>query len=107
MAHTATPVLGPHVLHGVIQAPFEVRPDSVPLEVGYSPPNRTFAHLFTEGAVARWPYNDDEAHLLVELERAGLVHGHAPAPGRCGAGEGAVTRLGGSRQSGRTGRRRS
>lgn len=34
-------------------APFEVRPASVPLEVGYTLPSRTFAHLFTEGAVAR------------------------------------------------------
>ncbi|NEA86636.1 hypothetical protein G3I38_18110 [Streptomyces sp. SID7958] len=77
---TAMPVLGAHVLHGAIQAPFEVRPSSVPLEVGYTLPSRTFAHLLTDGAVARWPYEDDEIHLLVDLERAGLHMGMRPLP---------------------------
>lgn len=76
---TTVPVLGAHVLHGAIQAPFEVRPASVPLEVGYTLPSRTFAHLLTEGAVARWPY-DDEVHLLVDLEVAGLHLGTRPLP---------------------------
>lgn len=77
---TVVPVLGAHVLHGAIQAPFEVRPSSVPLEVGYTLPSRTFAHLLTDGAVARWPYEDDEIHLLVDLERAGLHMGTRPLP---------------------------
>jgi hypothetical protein len=77
---TATPVLGAHVLHGAIQAPFEVRPSSVPLEVGYTLPSRTFAHLLTEGVVARWPYDDEEVHLLIDLERAGLFMGARPLP---------------------------
>ncbi|MFE7933883.1 hypothetical protein ACFU6S_35240 [Streptomyces sp. NPDC057456] len=77
---TVVPVLGAHVLHGAIQAPFEVRPFSAPLEVGYTLPSRTFAHLLTEGAVARWPYDEDEIHLLVDLERAGLHMGTRPLP---------------------------
>ncbi|KOG33702.1 hypothetical protein [Streptomyces resistomycificus] len=77
---TAVPVLGAHVLHGAIQAPFEVRPSSVPLEVGYTLPSRTFAHLLTEGAVARWPYDDEEVHVLVDLEWAGLFMGARPLP---------------------------
>jgi hypothetical protein len=77
---TAVPVMGVHVLHGAIQAPFEIRPAAVPLEVGYTLPSRTFAHLITEGAVARWPYRDDEMHLLVDLERAGTHLGMRPLP---------------------------
>ena len=57
--------LGVRVLHekglyGSLHAPFEVRPWSVPLEVGYTLPSRTAAHLTVEGAVARWAYDDNE-----------------------------------------------
>jgi hypothetical protein len=56
--------LGVRVLHekglyGSLHAPFEVRPWSVPLEVGYTLPSRTAAHLMMEGAVARWAYDDN------------------------------------------------
>ena len=54
-------------------------PFSVPLEVGYTLPSRTFAHLLTEGAVARWPYDEDQIHLLVD-QRAGLHMGTRPLP---------------------------
>lgn len=65
------PVYGAHVLHRAIHAPFDVSSYSVPLEVGYTHPSRTLAHLTVEGAVARWSYGDDEICLIVNLERLG------------------------------------
>ncbi|WP_432034452.1 hypothetical protein [Streptomyces antibioticus] len=78
---TAVPVRKAHVLHSAIQAPFQVRAGAVPLEVGYTKPSRTFAHLLMDGAVARWAYGDEEIHLLVDLERAGSRMGTRPLPG--------------------------
>jgi len=77
---TGVPILGAHVLHGTIHAPFEVRPFTAPLEVGYTHPSRTMAHLLVEGAVARWPYDDDEITLIVNLERLGPFIGARPLP---------------------------
>ncbi len=77
---TAVPVLNVHALHSAVLAPFDVRPTSVPLEVGYTKPSRTLAHLAVEGAVARWAYDDDEIHLLVDLERIGAFVGLRPLP---------------------------
>jgi hypothetical protein len=77
---TAVQVLHVHALHGAVQAPFEIRPLSVPLEVGYTLPSRTFMHLFMDGAVARWAYDCREIHLLVDLERIGSFRGTRPLP---------------------------
>ncbi|MFE9372228.1 hypothetical protein ACFYM2_21010 [Streptomyces sp. NPDC006711] len=77
--------LGVRVLHqqglyGSVHAPFEVRPWSVPLEVGYTLPSRTAAHLMVEGAVARWAYDDKEICLLLDLPRIGEMVGTRPLP---------------------------
>jgi hypothetical protein len=77
--------LGVRVLHeeglyGSLHAPFEVRPWSVPLEVGYTLPSRTAAHLMMEGAVARWAYDDREICLLLDLPRIGEMAGTRPLP---------------------------
>lgn len=67
-------------LYGSLHAPFEVRPWRVPLEVGYTLPSRTAAHLMVEGAVARWAYEDDEICLLIDLGRIGTAVGTRPLP---------------------------
>ncbi|KOU62029.1 hypothetical protein ADK57_25630 [Streptomyces sp. MMG1533] len=67
-------------LYGSLHAPFEVRPWNVPLEVGYTLPSRTMAHLITEGAVARWAYEDKEICLLLDLARIGTMAGTRPLP---------------------------
>lgn len=67
-------------LHGSLHAPFEVRPWRVPLEVGYTLPSRTAAHLMLEGAVARWAYEDKEICLLLDLARLGASAGTRPLP---------------------------
>lgn len=77
--------LGVRVLHeaglyGSLHAPFEVRPWSVPLEVGYTLPSRTMVHLMMEGAVARWAYEDKEICLLLDLARIGTMAGTRPLP---------------------------
>lgn len=77
--------LGARVLHqkgvyGSLHVPFEVRPWSVPLEVGYTLPSRTAAHLLTEGAVARWAYDDEEICVLLDLPRLGAMAGTRPLP---------------------------
>lgn len=77
--------LGVRVLHegglyGSLHAPFEVRPWRVPLEVGYTLPSRTLAHLTLEGAVARWAYEDKEVCLLLDLARIGKAAGTRPLP---------------------------
>lgn len=45
-------------------------PNEVPLEVGATLASRTAMHLIEDGAVARWPYDDDEIHVLVVREIA-------------------------------------
>ncbi|MET9445461.1 hypothetical protein [Streptomyces sp. NPDC006610] len=77
--------LGVRVLHekglyGSLHAPFEARPWQVPLEVGYTLPSRTAAHLMMEGAVARWAYEDKEICLLLDLPRLGQTTGTRPLP---------------------------
>lgn len=77
--------LGVRVLHqeglyGSLHAPFEVRPWRVPLEVGYTLPSRTAAHLLLEGAVARWAYEDDEICLLLDLGSIGKAAGTRALP---------------------------
>jgi hypothetical protein len=77
--------LGVRVLHekgiyGSLHAPFEVRPWNVPLEVGYTLPSRTAAHLMMEGAVARWAYDENEICLLLDLPRIGQMVGTRPLP---------------------------
>ncbi|MFJ3083006.1 hypothetical protein ACIPJG_25075 [Streptomyces halstedii] len=67
-------------LHGSLHAPFEVRPWRVPLEVGYTLPSRTAAHLMMEGAVARWAYDDNEICLLLDLSRIGGTVGTRRLP---------------------------
>ncbi|MGW0311996.1 hypothetical protein [Streptomyces flavidovirens] len=67
-------------LHGSLHAPFEVRPWTVPLEVGYTWPSRTAVHLMMEGAVARWAYDDNEICLLLDLPRLGQMAGTRPLP---------------------------
>ena len=77
---TTAQILNAHALHSAIHAPFDLRPWSVPLEVGYTLPSRTWAHLAVEGAVARWPYGSKEIHLLVCLERLGGFVSTRPLP---------------------------
>ena len=67
-------------IYGSVHAPFEVRPWSVPLEVGYTFPSRTAMHLMLEGAVARWAYDDEEICLLLDLPRLGVAAGTRPLP---------------------------
>ncbi|MFD5221325.1 hypothetical protein ACFWMH_27170 [Streptomyces tendae] len=67
-------------LYGSLHAPFEVKPWKVPLEVGYTLPSRTLTHLTVEGAVARWPYDDTEICLLLDLSRLGEMAGTRPLP---------------------------
>lgn len=74
-------LLGQEGIHGSVHAPFQARPSSVPLEVGYTLPSRTMAHLMMEGAVARWAYEDDEICLLLDLGRIGAWVGTRPLPG--------------------------
>lgn len=78
-------VVGPGLLsepgiYGALHAPFEVRPWTAPLEIGYTLPSRTMAHLMVEGVVARWAYDDDEICLLVDLPRVGGARGVRPLP---------------------------
>jgi hypothetical protein len=77
---TGVPFYGAHVLHSTIHAPFEAKASSAVLEVGYTLPSRTMAHLLMEGAVARWPYGDTEITLLVNLQRLGPFIGVRPLP---------------------------
>ncbi|MFG2400837.1 hypothetical protein [Streptomyces lydicus] len=73
-------VVHEHGLYGSLHAPFEVRPWRVPLEVGYTLPSRTAAHLMLEGAVARWAYEDEEICLLLDVARLGKTAGTRPLP---------------------------
>ncbi|MFD7569973.1 hypothetical protein ACFV6U_05490 [Streptomyces sp. NPDC059810] len=75
---TGVRVLGAHVLHGTIHAPYGLKPFSVPLEVGYTLPSRTMAHLLVEGAVARWPYDERDPPARERGTSAGLCR-HAVA----------------------------
>lgn len=78
---TGVRILNAHVQHGTIHAPFDLKPYSVPLEVGYTKPSRTMHHLLTEGAVARWAYDSTAIDLLINIERIGgfVAARHLPA----------------------------
>jgi len=45
-----------------------LEPGIAPLEIGYTLPSRTLAHLFQEGAVWRWPYGSEQLWLLAAVE---------------------------------------
>ncbi|MFE1230258.1 hypothetical protein [Streptomyces sp. NPDC058745] len=47
---------------------FHVPAGGVPLEVGSTKASRTYMHLHQDGGVARWPYDDDRIHLLLNVE---------------------------------------
>jgi hypothetical protein len=55
----------PESVHG----PIWLKPRKLPLEIGSTMPSRTFAHLRTDGGVARWPYGHDMITVLVALDR--------------------------------------
>jgi hypothetical protein len=49
----------------------ELQQFSAPLEIGYTLPSRTLAHLVYNGAVWRWPYGAQELWLMAAIEREG------------------------------------
>lgn len=53
----------------LVPMPVDLRPGTVPLEIGTTMPSRTWAHLMREGAVARWPYGHKELTIFVNLPR--------------------------------------
>lgn len=73
-------VLGQQGLYGSLHAPFTAQPGRAPLEVGYTLPSRTMAHLMVEGQVGRWAYGDDEICLLIDLTRIGPFIATRPLP---------------------------
>lgn len=56
-------------LHGEepLMKPCVLDPGTAPLEIGYTKPSRTLAHLVTEGSVARWPYGSNVMTLIVNI----------------------------------------
>jgi hypothetical protein len=50
-----------------VMAPRLIGPAGAPIEIGYTKPSRTLAHLIEEGAVARWPYGQGHMTLIVNL----------------------------------------
>lgn len=48
-----------------VRAPRIIPPGEVPLEVGSSPPSRTFMHIHEDLGVARWPYESTHITLFV------------------------------------------
>lgn len=52
-----------------------IAPGRVPLEIGYTMPSRTLAHLTVDGGVARWPYDADVITLFVDLNNPIIAQG--------------------------------
>lgn len=50
-----------------IPVQFEIPPGRVPLEIGFTKPSATWAHIAGEGGVARWPYGHSRLHIFVNL----------------------------------------
>lgn len=77
---TGAAFIDDHDTHHPVISPYSVRPGSAPLEVGYTLPSRTMAHLDVEGAVARWAYDDDRVCLLLNVAKLGPWLGIRPLP---------------------------
>lgn len=66
---TGVALLEPQHGETAVVAPRTIGAGRAPLEIGYTLPSRTLAHLKREGRVARWPYDSEIITLVINLPR--------------------------------------
>lgn len=65
---TGRTTTGPNGRPAPILVTVMVRPQRVPIEIGYTQPSRTLAHIREGFGVARWPYSHEKVRIFLNME---------------------------------------